>query len=156
MHPCRLRLEISKINGDFGAKELKEISPNYLSCKYDVNLIGKISADFYSDFYQMVEYETYKHEANVKHYKRQTVFVAMSVACVFAVLIAMLFESLPIRIMQAAGVLVLLLLALCLLLLGVETRTQIRWCNQCRDIVHASTKKIKSGIRKIKNIYKRR
>ena len=24
MHPCRLRLEISKINGDFVAKELKE------------------------------------------------------------------------------------------------------------------------------------
>lgn len=125
MNPCRLSWDDRGFDNQFIVKELKEFFPNYLLQTKDVNLVSQISGDFYTDIYQPIEHETYKHEAYIKHFKRQSVFVAIAVGFVLMGLNTMLFVQLPIWMMRMIGVVTLILLLACLLLLGVEMRTQI-------------------------------
>lgn len=133
MHPCRLTWEDRGFDDQFIAKELKEFLPNYLSHTRDVNLVSKVSSDFYTDIYQPIEYETFKHETYVEHFKRQTIFVAIAVGFVLLVLNIMLFVQLPIWVMRMSGVVTLILLIVCLLLLGVEMNTQIKYYHSIRE-----------------------
>lgn len=126
MNPCNLGWDSFGISEQFISKELKEFLPNYLNHTADVNLVSEVSGEFYTDIYQPIENETYKHEAYVKHFKRQTIFVAIAVGFVLLALNTMLFVQPPIWVMQMIGVATLIFLIVCLVLLGVEMKTQIR------------------------------
>lgn len=127
MNPCRLTWDDRGVDDQFISKELKDIFPNYLSHTRDVNLVSKVSSDFYTDIYQPIENETYKHEAYIEHFKRQTVSVAIAVGFVLLGLNIMLFVQLPIWMMRMLGVVTIILLIVCLIMLGVEMKTQISY-----------------------------
>lgn len=121
MNPYNLQWENYGISDDFISKELKEFFPHYLLKARDVNLVSNVSGEFYTDIYQPIEYETYKHEAYIQHFKRQTNLVAFAVGLVLFVLTTMLFRELSIVFMQFSGVAVIVLLIICLLMLGVDS-----------------------------------
>ena len=153
MHPCRLSWDNFCGTEELIAKELKELFPNYLSYSIDVNLVSKVSGDFYTDIYQVVEFETFRYEDYLHHYNRQTIFAAGAVAIVLMLLVFMLFVPLSVCVMQIAGVIVVILLAVCLLLLGVETSVQIVYYNRICDFLSKQTGYIKRRIfRDKKNI----
>lgn len=127
MKPCKLSWKEWDEREDFIFKELKEIFPHYLSKARDVNLVSNVSGDFYTDVYQPIENEIWNHKAYVEHFRRQTIFVSISVGFVLLVLVAMLFVQLPVIFMQVAGIVVVMLLLLCLLLLGIDTKVQISY-----------------------------
>lgn len=133
MNPCRLAWDDRRFDDQFIAKELKEFFPNYLSHTRDVNLVSQISGDFYTDIYQPIEFETYKHEAYVEHFKRQTIFIAFAVGFVLLELNTMLFIQLPIWVMQVIGVITLIFLIVCLIILGMEMNTQIKYYHSIRE-----------------------
>ena len=130
MDPCNLKWDDWEETENYISKELKEFFPHYLLKARDVNLVSNVSGDFYTDIYQPIENETYYHEAYVGHFKRQTILVSIAVGFVLLVLVAMLFVQLPVLVMQVAGVGVVVLLVLCLLLLGVDTKVQIKYYNK--------------------------
>lgn len=133
MNPCGLSWEDMVGIDDYISNELKDFFPYHLSKTVDVNLVSNVSGEFYTAIYQPIKYETYKHEVYVKHFKRQTVFVAFAVGCVLLVLTTMLFVQLPVWIMQVAGIWVVALLIMSLLLLGVDANVQIQHYNRFID-----------------------
>ena len=133
MNPCRLTWDDIGFDNQFIAKELKEFLPNYLSHTRDVNLSSKVSSDFYTDIYQPIEYEIYKHESYVEHFKRQSILVAIAVGFVLMELNTMLFVQLPMWMMRILGLVALILLIACLILLGVEMKTQISYYNRIKE-----------------------
>ena len=151
MNPCNLIWEDDEVTKAFITKELKEIFPNYLSHPLNVDLVSNVSGNFYNDIYQPIANETFKHERDIHHYKLQTIIVAISVAFVLVVLCVMLFTYLPIWIMQTVGVITIILLALCVMLLGIETKIQIEYCIRFSDYISTKSRKIKRLFRKHKN-----
>lgn len=133
MNSCDLKWEDWPRTKDYIAKELKEFFPHYLSEPMDVNLVSKVSGNFYTDIYQPIENELYKHEAYIEHFKRQTVFVSIAVGFVLLGLNTMLFALLPIWMMRMIGVATLILLLACLMLLGVEMKIQIRFYYRIKE-----------------------
>lgn len=127
MKPCNLSWEECLVTEEFISKELKEVFPHYLSKTRDINLVSNVSGDFYTDVYQPIENEIWNHKAYVEHFRRQTIFVSISVGFVLLVLVTLLFVQLTVPFMQVSGVVVVVLLFLCLLLLGVDTKVQIRY-----------------------------
>ena len=141
MKPCRLIWKEDNIGkDDFLAKELSEINPTYLSMPYNVNLLSKVSGDFFVDIYQPIEYETYKHMAYIKHYRRQTVFVLFAVFIVLLILSLLLFLQMPVILMQLSTLFVVLLLFVSLLILGFDIKTQIIWFNRINMCFQKLTK----------------
>ena len=128
MYPCRLRWDgrVSYNGTDFIAKELKEINPIYLSEEQSVNLIAKVSGDFYMDVYQPIEYESFKHEAYIKQYNAQTIWVASFFSFVLFMLCLMLFAKLPVLLLQLSSAGVVLMLVASLLLLAVDIKAWIK------------------------------
>lgn len=141
MHPCNLKWDNYTISKDFIEKELKEFSPQHLSFTKDINLVSNISGDFYTDIYQPIENETYKHVIYVEMYKRQSLFVAIAVGFVLIVLVAMLFVTLPISIMQTIGIMIVMFLFFCLLILGVDMKNQIMYYNMLSKKIKKIRKK---------------
>lgn len=135
MNPCRLMWNDRNFTDDFISKELKGFFPHYLSKAKDVNLVSNVSGEFYTDIYQPIEYETYKHEAYIQHFKRQTNLVTLAVGLVLFVLTMMLFRELSVGFMQFSGVAVIVLLIICLLILGVDTKVQIQHYNRFIDFL---------------------
>ena len=82
MNPCELSWEDLGGIDDYISKELKKIFPHYVSISRDVNLVSNVSGEFYTDIYQPIEYETYKHETYIKHFKRQSIVVSIAVSFV--------------------------------------------------------------------------
>lgn len=130
MHPCRLTWDDRMHGEEFISKELKEINPIYLKEKIDVNLVVKVSGEFYTDIYQPIENETYRHEAYQEQYKRQTCIVVAFVCFVLLLLGMMLFVKLPELLLQLSTALVILMLMSSLLMLAINIRTQIKWWNK--------------------------
>lgn len=128
MHPCRLVWD-ERLQGsdNFILKELMEINPIYVKETLDVYLVAKVSGEFYTDVYQPIEYEIYRHEAYQKHYKRQTAIVVAFVCFVLLLLSFMLFFKLPIWSLQLGTLLVIMMLVSSLLMLAINIRTQIGW-----------------------------
>ena len=126
MNPCNLQWSSYDYSKDYISKELKDFSPHYLSISKDVNLVSNVSGDFYTDIYQPIEYETYKHETYIQHFKRQSIVVSIAVSFVLFVLTSMLFKDLSVGFMQFSGVATIVLLVVCLLMLGVDTKVQIQ------------------------------
>ena len=153
MKPCNLKWKASDpLNTEELIKrQLKEISPEYLSRAYDVKLMSDISSDFYIYVYQPIEYNTFMHEACLSHYRRTTIFLSFSVTLVFLVLCSMLFVKLPMLILQLSTVLIVLLLLISLLFLGIDMRIQIRWYSKLKakiDIFYSKIKRTASKRKK--------
>ena len=130
MNPCRLSWENMVGIDDYISNELKEFFPHHLSKTVDVNLVGNVSGEFYTVIYQPIEYETYKHETYIQHFKRQSIIVSVAVSFVLFVLTSMLFKDLSVGLMQFSGVATIVLLVVCLLMLGVDTKVQIQHYNR--------------------------
>ncbi len=126
MNPCELSWEDLVGIDDYISNELKEFFPHHLSKTVDVNLVSNVSGEFYTAIYQPIEYETYKHETYIQHFKRQSIVVSIAVSFVLFVLTSMLLKDLSIGFMQFSGVAVIVLLVVCLLMLGVDTKVQIQ------------------------------
>ena len=126
MNPCGLSWEDMVGIDDYISNELKEFFPHHLSKTVDVNLVCNVSGEFYTAIYQPIEYETYKHETYIQHFKRQSIVVSIAVSFVLFVLTSMLLKDLSIGFMQFSGVAVIVLLVVCLLMLGVDTKVQIQ------------------------------
>lgn len=159
MHPCRL-IWAERLRGteDFMSKELKEINPIYLKDSIGVDLVAKVSGEFYTDVYQPIEDETYRHEAYQTQYGRQTVFVIASFLYVLLVLSLMLFLKLPMLMLQISVFCAILLLVSSLMLLAIDVRKQIRWWNNACDYFEKLNSKeiaIKQVINKMKKFFSR-
>ena len=129
MHQCRLGWEgrASYDGTDLIAKELKEINPSYLSEEQCVDLVAKVSGDFYVDIYQPIEYEIFRHEAYLKQYNTQTIWVASFFSFVLLMLCLMLFVKLPVLFLQIASACIVLMLIISLLTLAVDVKVWAQW-----------------------------
>lgn len=134
MHPCRLTWDVRFSLDGLISKELKEINPVYLKENVNVGLVAKVSGEFYTDIYQPIESETYKHEAYKAQYGRQTVFVVLSVLYVLLVLSLMLFYRLSVNALQLTAFCAIVLLIVSLLLLAVDVRKQIKWWSRIESL----------------------
>ena len=164
MNPCRLSWnDRMHWSDELIPKELTEVNPRYLKEKIDVNLVAKVSGDFYTDAYQPIEDETYRHEAFEQHFKRQTVMVSLFVCFVLLMLSAMLFWKVPVSLLQTGSLLVIVMLASSLLLLAIDARKQIRWWNKFKEFVSKhkplkkkNKKKVMPKLRKfLMNVFQR-
>ena len=134
MHPCRLTWDV-RMRGteDFIAKELKEINPVYLQANRDVDLVAKVSGEFYTDLYQYIEYDTFRHEAYQKQYNLQSIVVASFFGFVLLVLGLMTFLKIPLLLLQCLVLLAILMVLICIPLLAVDVKVQINWMNKMRE-----------------------
>lgn len=142
MHPCRLTWDNRMGPDSFILKELKEINPVYLKEAIDVGLVAKVSGEFYTDVYQPIENELYRHETYQNHYKRQTIIVVEFVCFVLLLLSFMLFLKLPTWLLQFGTLMVIMMLVSSLLMLAINIRTQIVWWNKSAEYIkkHKSLK----------------
>lgn len=131
MNPCQLKWE-ERVHGmeNLITKELKEINSHYLKDNLNVDLLANVSGDFYTDIYQPIAGQTYRHEAYQAQYHRQTKFIVASVLYVLMVLSVMLFFKLSIVLLQVAALLAIILLVASLMLLAVDIEKQIVWHNK--------------------------
>ncbi len=157
MNPCMLTWDTHGGTDNFIDKELREINALYYGIQHDINMVAKVSGDFYVDVHQPVEYDTYKHEATNKQYGIDTKIVAFAFIFVLTVLGAMLFVKMPVTMLQILATVVLLLLVLSLALLAVDTMTQIRWCRRLDELWENTRKKnwSKKELKKIENTMKK-
>ncbi len=156
MHPCRLTWDNRTHSDEYISKELKEINPIYLKDAISVDLVAKVSGEFYTDVYQPIENETYKHEAYQEHYKRQTTLVAGFVCFVLFLLSIMLFVKLPTILLQIGTLLVILMLVAGLLMLAINIRTQIKCWNKIIDYMEKhKPKAFKDTVTRIWKIIKK-
>lgn len=145
MHPCRLRWKNdSIISEEIMNKNLSEINPIYTAEDKDIDLLAKVSGDFYVDCYQRIENEIYRHEAYMKMYRRHTIFVSSYVLIVLLLLSILLFIDLPTKILQWWTILIILMFASCFFILGIDVRKQINW----RYNIIAFLKRIKQKMKK--------
>ena len=152
MHPCRPSMDTNLFGvEEHIKKDLKEINPVYLSMPIDLNLVAKVSGEFYTDIYQPREYILGNHEAYVEHYGRQTIFVLIAVLCVLGILSTMLFFRLPMIALQVSAMVVIALLLACLLLLGIDMKKQIRWHYRMQNKIFAAFKSIGKVMNKFTN-----
>lgn len=130
MRPCNLQWEEtpSSSDPDYISKELREVNPMYITELRDIHLVAKVSGDFYCDIYQPVEFETYRHEAYLKQYNNLTIWVSVFFSIVLLILCLMLFVHLPVRFIQVASVVVVLMLISSLLLLAIDVKVFV----ECR------------------------
>lgn len=133
MNPCNMTWDTSMHNSEFIAKELREISPVYLQQKQDIDLIAKVSGDFYVDVYQPVEVKTYNHEAYQEHYALQTKTIAAFACFVFVILSLLLFGVQTAWLLRTATLIVILMLGCSLMMLGVDEEKQIRWLGKLSE-----------------------
>ena len=124
MKPCNMTWDSSMPDGEFISKELKEINPVYLQNEQNIDLIAKVSGDFYMDVYQPIEVTTYNHEAYQEHYKLQTKIVACFVCFVLVVLGAVLFGVENVWMLRISTLISILMLGFSLLMLAVEEKNK--------------------------------
>ena len=134
MNPCLLSWDNSccSMNAELINKELKEISPAYLSNHLNVDLIAKVSGDFFVDIYQPIEYESFRYEEYQGHYNRFTRFVCVFFTFALLILCLMLFAKLPVLFLQISIVCVVFMLTLSLIMLSVDVKKQLKWRNRIR------------------------
>lgn len=144
MRPCRLEWNSNcDHNGDLVRRELQAINPAYLSEIQNIDLLAKVSGDFYVYNYQYVEYETYRYEVYKKHYNRLSTWVLAFFIIVLLLLSLMLFVHLPVIMLQLSTVFIVLLLTLSLFLLAIDVKVQLRWRNRIRALFNNERRKHK-------------
>lgn len=127
MHPNRLDLDNAGLGTEFIKKELKEINPLYVELPISIDSVAKVSAEFYTDIYQPIEYETYRHERYVKFYNKQTFIICNFVCFVLFLLVLMLCCELPKSFLQRSTVAAVVMLLCSLLMLAIDVKTQLKW-----------------------------
>lgn len=156
MHPCKLSWEErTEYDKEIIIKELKEINISYLNERLSVDLIAKVSGDFFTDIYQIVEDETFRHEIYQKQFNRQIKFVVGCFFTVMLILCLMLFMRTPVLLLQISTTVVVFMLGICLLILAIDVKKQVFWLNNIRDKQRNIKKKIKKIIRTIKSLHYR-
>lgn len=144
MRPCRLTWNGQEFGKAYIQKELKEINPMYLKITQDINLIAKVSGEFYTDIYQPIADETYRHEAHAKIYQRQTVIIYVFVCFVLLLLALILFSILSETWLKWLTFSAVFMLGSSLLMLAANINTQIKLWNQVENFIksHISLKMI--------------
>lgn len=131
MNPCRLSWDTCfKHNDRYIKKELAVINPEYLNETIDYDLFICVSSDFFIDIYQPIENDTYYHETYQGLFKKQSIFVSIALLIVLMMLCLMLCVSCPAWLLRLITILIVCLFAISLLILGVESKKQIMWCNR--------------------------
>lgn len=160
MHPCKIKWE----QEDHGMKELinkelNKVNPLYISLEHNVDLIAKVSGDFYVDIYQQIEYETYKYETYNKMLSIQTVIVTVGVVLVLLLLSIILFFNIPAIALKWSTLAIILLLIICLLMLGIDIRKQVVWrysiCSFFSKIFKKLVVLVKSNLSFLCKLFKR-
>lgn len=151
MNPCTMTWDDNMHFVEFIDKELKEINPIYIQYKKNIDLIAKVSGEFYVDVYQPIEVTTYNHEAYQEHYKLQAKIVSCFVCFVLLVLGSLLFGVENVKILRISTIIVILMLGFSLLMLGMDEKVQIRFWGEVRE----QMKKISSKIMAVKSMFKR-
>lgn len=142
MRPCQLKWDKSfDHDNDLVRRELQAINPAYLAETQDINLLAKVSGDFYVYHYQYVEYETYRYEVYKKHYNRLSALVLAFFVFVLLLLSLMLFVHLPVLLLQLSTVFVVLMLTMSLFLLAVDVKVQLRWRNNVHAFFHRTRRR---------------
>lgn len=131
----RLRWNSNSHTNEFIKKELREINILYSHLPFDINLIAKVSGDFYTDIYQPIEAEPFRHEMYIKIYNKQTLLIGIFVCFVLFLLCLMLFVIPSIWFMQLSTILVVLMLFVSLLILAIDTKKQITWWNSLENYI---------------------
>ena len=140
MRPCNLSWNNHTFDKELIDKDLKEINPKYLGLQYDVNLVAKVSGDFYVDIYQPIEYESYRHEAYLKLFSIHMWIVSIAVTIVLIILCLMLFLQMPSSFLQYSTLIIILLLLSSLMLLGIDIKKQVIWRNKILRIIKKQKK----------------
>lgn len=135
MNPCKMTWDNNMHIVKFIDKELKEINPVYLLTEQNIDLIVRVSGDFYVDVYQPIEVTTYNHEAYQEHYELQTKIVACFVCFVLVVLGSVLFGVENVWMLRISTLISILMLGFSLLMLVVEEKKQIRFLVEIRDLL---------------------
>lgn len=130
MKPCRLMWKDYSDGDHYITKEIKEVNPTYISKPVNIDLLSSLSSDFYVYVYQPIEYDIMMHEVYLKHFHRQNVFIAFAVVLVLFILSLMLFDLMPIILLQLSTIVVVFMLLMGLLMLGVDMKKQIIWHNK--------------------------
>lgn len=141
-HRCKPQWDFARdFNDEFIKKELEEINPKYKNLPLSLDNFIKVSAEFHVEIYQKVESDIEIHESRMWLLNHHTRFATFSFICVLLLLCAMLLFNIPAWIIQASTIMVLLLLMICLLLLGLDYSTQIKFYNKLFKLVHVNNKR---------------
>lgn len=149
MHPCRLKWKNESIFlEEIMNKYLAEINPIYTAKEKDIDLLAKVSGDFYVDSYQRIEHEIYRYEAYMEMYRYHTILVSIYVLVVLLLLSLLLFIDLPTMVLQWWTFLVIFMFASCFLMLGIDVKKQIKWKYKVEAILIRFKKHIKKKFSK--------
>lgn len=130
VHSCNLQWDdTNHWDDEFIRKELQEINPHYKELDISLDTFIKVSSEFHTEIYQLVEVDTFIHESSMRLMKYHTIFVTGSFLFVLLLLCSMLIFEIPGFIIQGATILVLILLLICMLMVGISYSTQIKWYN---------------------------
>ena len=142
----RLQIDnrIISVNSERIQKDIREINPIYMTETLNTDLISEISGDFYGYIYQPIESDLFRHEAYMKQYAYQTLFVSICGLFVLVVLCAMLFITIPMLMLQILTVSAIIGLGLCLLILAVDMKLQIAYRHKLSNLYRAFKKKYES------------
>lgn len=127
MHPCNITWFQES---EFITKELKEFGTNYLNDSQDVYLLAKVSGYFFTDIYQQIEDETYRHEDYMFIYNKLSYLVAGSGIIVLIILCLILFIHPSFYFLRMIPMLVALLFAINMILLGMNIEELIGYYNK--------------------------
>ena len=120
----------TELNHEFVDKELAKLNTSYLSLIDDVYKIAKISGDFYTDFYQPIQYEPFIHENKINLYHKQSILVCVALFLVLFTLCCIICINIPNWLLKMLLVTITFLFGFCLLLLYVDENKQIQFLHQ--------------------------
>lgn len=115
---------------NFVRKEIEALDSLYLSNEITVELIADISGNLYTDVCRPFEIELYRHAAYVRQYVIQTWIVSIGIFVLLCVLCSMLFILWPVCALRISIVFSIVFLAVCMMLLAIDMKTQIRCTNK--------------------------
>lgn len=149
MNPCKLKMDIeNSIAAEYIQKELKNIDFDLSKEDLSIDLIPKVSDYFFSTIYQPIKYKLERHDCYMRQYAFQTWLVTLCVSCVFLVLCLLLFAPFSICCLKFVTVFAILILGFCLLVLGIDVKTQIKWKERIVLVYNVFLSVIKKNLRK--------
>ncbi|MCQ2336048.1 MAG: hypothetical protein MJ010_02560 [Paludibacteraceae bacterium] len=124
-------------------KELTNIKPEYALMTIDLNRLAIVSGDFFCEIYQPVESDTYYYESSMKLYRIHTLFVLCSVLFVLLLICMMLCIPLTDLFLKLSTIIIICMLALSILMLGIDEKKQIKWLFKINKLIHTINLRIK-------------
>ena len=117
-------------NHELANKELAKLNTSYLSLMDDVSKVAKISGDFYTDFYQPIQYEPFIHENKINLYHKQSILVCFALFLVLFILCCIICINIPDWLLKVLLVTITFLFGFCLLLLYVDENKQMQFLHR--------------------------